>query len=213
MSKLLKLREQYIEEKIRPIVTRTGKELIDQAHAEGKKVIIATLCSGSYNIYIEDLYFGCIDTVPGRGYAQYEMEVISTILMVSCYGNNSGSVTIDSIIGGNEPYDVQWGGFDNLFLPSGTYDVNVVDSIGCVHEESFTINQSNQIIVDAVIQPSSCHGQSDGIITIDVYGGVGPLSYFWLNGTGTADSLYSLPQILNYQIWVKLSYYHSMIVQ
>ena len=42
MAKLLKLREQFIEEKIRPIVTKTGKELIDQAHAEGKKVIIAT---------------------------------------------------------------------------------------------------------------------------------------------------------------------------
>ena len=148
--------------------------------------------SGWYNIYIEDLDFGCIDTVPVRCYAQYEIDVFSTISMVSCFGNNSGSVIIDSIIGGNEPYDVQWGGFDNLFLSAGTYDVNVVDSIGCVHEESFTINQSNQIIVDAVIQPSSCHGQSDGVITIEVYGGVGPLSYFWLNGTGTADSLYSL---------------------
>ena len=42
MSKLLKLREQFIEEKIRPIVTKTGKELIEKAHAEGKKVIIAT---------------------------------------------------------------------------------------------------------------------------------------------------------------------------
>ena len=80
------------------------------------------------------------------------------------------------------------GSIDNLAL-GGVYDVNIVDSIGCVHEESYTINQPNQIIVDAIIQPSSCNGQSDGIITIDVYGRVGPLSYYWLNGTGTADSL------------------------
>ena len=40
MSVLLKLRDQFIEEKIKPIVTKAGKELIDRAHSEGKKVII-----------------------------------------------------------------------------------------------------------------------------------------------------------------------------
>ena len=148
--------------------------------------------SGWYNIYIEDLDFGCIDTVPVRCYAQYEIDVFSTTSMASCFGSNSGSVIIDSITGGNYPYDIQWGSIDNLALGAGVYDVNIVDSIGCVHEESYTINQPNQIIVDAIVQPSSCYGQSDGIITIDVYGGVGPLSYYWVNGTGTADSLYSL---------------------
>ena len=35
---LVKLREQFIEEKIKPIVTKAGKELIDMAHSEGKKL-------------------------------------------------------------------------------------------------------------------------------------------------------------------------------
>ena len=56
MSKLLKLREQFIEEKIRPIVTRTGKELIDQAHAEGKKVIIATATNDFVTRPIADIF-------------------------------------------------------------------------------------------------------------------------------------------------------------
>ena len=38
MSLLVKLREQFIEEKIKPIVTKAGKELIDMAHSEGKKL-------------------------------------------------------------------------------------------------------------------------------------------------------------------------------
>ena len=56
MPKLLKLREQFIEEKIRPIVTKTGKELIDQAHADGKKVIIATATNDFVTRPIADIF-------------------------------------------------------------------------------------------------------------------------------------------------------------
>ena len=56
MAKLLKLREQFIEEKIRPIVTKTGKELINQAHAEGKKVIIATATNDFVTRPIADIF-------------------------------------------------------------------------------------------------------------------------------------------------------------
>lgn len=56
MSKLLKLREQFIEEKIRPIVTKTGKELIEKAHAEGKKVIIATATNDFVTRPIADIF-------------------------------------------------------------------------------------------------------------------------------------------------------------
>ncbi len=56
MAKLLKLREQFIEEKIKPIVTKTGKELINQAHAEGKKVIIATATNDFVTRPIADIF-------------------------------------------------------------------------------------------------------------------------------------------------------------
>lgn len=56
MAKLLKLREQFIEEKIRPIVTKTGKELINQAHTEGKKVIIATATNDFVTRPIADIF-------------------------------------------------------------------------------------------------------------------------------------------------------------
>ena len=42
MTSLLKLREQFIEEKIRPIITQTGKDTVDQALSDGQEVIIAT---------------------------------------------------------------------------------------------------------------------------------------------------------------------------
>jgi gliding motility-associated-like protein len=66
------------------------------------------------------------------------------------------------------------------------------DLIGCVHEKEFTITQPNPINPNAVLITPSCYGMSDGSITINLSGGSGVLSYYWLNGTGTADSLYGL---------------------
>ena len=147
---------------------------------------------GWYQIYIEDLDFDCIDTVPIRCHAQYEINVFETISSVNCFGENSGFVIIDSIIGGNEPYDIQWGSVDNTNLFAGTYDVDIVDSIGCVHSEQFVVDQPSQILSNEILYPPSCFGISDGSIVIFPSGGVTPLSYYWLNGTGTSDSLYGL---------------------
>jgi gliding motility-associated-like protein len=148
--------------------------------------------SGFYDIFINDLDFGCIDTVPVRCYAQYEIEVFNTIIDNSCFGNALGVVVIDSILGGNIPYDVQWGGLNSNALEANTYTVLIVDSIGCVHAEEFTITQPNQIDPNSVHFTPSCYGDSDGSIVIDPSGGTGSLSYYWLSGTGFPDSLFGL---------------------
>ena len=56
MSVLLKLRDQFIEEKIKPIVTKVGKELIDKAHSQGKEVIIATATNDFVTRPIADIF-------------------------------------------------------------------------------------------------------------------------------------------------------------
>ena len=56
MSVLLKLRDQFIEEKIKPIVTKVGKKLIDKAHSQGKEVIIATATNDFVTRPIADLF-------------------------------------------------------------------------------------------------------------------------------------------------------------
>ena len=148
--------------------------------------------SGFYDIFIIDLDFGCIDTVPVRCYAQYEIEVFNTVINNLCFGNALGVVVIDSIIGGNIPYDVQWGGLNSNALEANTYSVLIVDSIGCLKTEVFEVSQPNQIDPNSVYFTPSCYGASDGSIAIDPSGGTGSLSYYWLNGTGNADSLYDL---------------------
>ncbi len=156
--------------------------------------------SGWHDIYVYDSIYFCLDTVSVKWESLYEINIFETITHISCFGNQSGSVIIDSITGGNAPYDIQWGGVDNTNLFSGIYLLNIVDSIGCVREEQYEIVEPDQINTNAVFYPSACQGLADGSITIDPQGGVGQLTYFWLNGTGTVDSLYSLVDGIYYLI-------------
>ena len=66
----------------------------------------------------------------------------------------------------------------NLLSP-GTYTATVTDaSTGCTATQSFTIDPSNNIQVDAVVTPTTC-GNSNGSAQISVIGGSGNYTYGW----------------------------------
>lgn len=56
MEYLLKLRQQFIEDKIKPIVTQPGKEIINHAIEHGKTVVIATATNDFVTRPIADLF-------------------------------------------------------------------------------------------------------------------------------------------------------------
>ena len=56
MSYLLELRKQFIEDKIKPIITEPGREIIYQAIEDGKTVIIATATNDFVTRPIADLF-------------------------------------------------------------------------------------------------------------------------------------------------------------
>jgi HAD superfamily hydrolase (TIGR01490 family) len=56
MEYLLKLRQQFIEDKIKPIITQPGKEIINHATKNGKTVIIATATNDFVTRPIADLF-------------------------------------------------------------------------------------------------------------------------------------------------------------
>ena len=51
--------------------------------------------SGWYQMYVYDSTYFCVDTVPVRCYAQYEIMVYETIEDLTCYGDSSGIIIID----------------------------------------------------------------------------------------------------------------------
>ena len=56
MSYLLELRKQFIEDKIKPIITEPGREIVNQAIEDGKTVIIATATNDFVTRPIADLF-------------------------------------------------------------------------------------------------------------------------------------------------------------
>ena len=56
MSYLLALRKQFIKDKIKPIITEPGREIINQAIEDGKTVIIATATNDFVTRPIADLF-------------------------------------------------------------------------------------------------------------------------------------------------------------
>ena len=56
MEYLLKLRQQFVEDKIKPIITQPGKEIINHAIENGKTVVIATATNDFVTRPIADLF-------------------------------------------------------------------------------------------------------------------------------------------------------------
>ncbi len=113
---------------------------------------------------------------------------------VACMGSSDGSIDA-VIVGGVSPYTVQWTG-PNAFqsineditgLSSGTYQVNVVDAIGCPASADLTLTEPTPIDVQLSLSQYisggnvSCSGETDGSIDVDLSGG--SLLYF-INWTG-----------------------------
>ena len=156
------------------------------------------VAAGDYDIIINDPLFGCYDTISVTCVAQYEIELYDSIQHVLCYGDSSGILSIDSIYGGNSPYSIQWGGISPPDVTSisnlvaGTYTAFIVDSLGCILMQDFIVKQPSSFSANPILYPPSCNGVSNGAIKINITGGTGSLSYYWLNGTGIADSIYGL---------------------
>ena len=172
--------------------------------------------SGSYTVIINDLIYGCKDSL------EYVLTAPNTIYTnlsstpAFCFGTNTGTVLIDSIYGGVSPYNIQWGGGMNPdSLYAGTYTVYITDSLGCQYLEDVIITEHPDISLNPSIYPPSCNGYFDASIAIDINGGNPPLSYNWSTGSGNPDSLFSIPSgtyIINITDSLGCSYIDSVTV-
>ena len=111
---------------------------------------------------------------------------------VLCNGQSNGS--IDLIQSGGSPnYTFVWNTTpadttqDISGLAAGTYIVTVTDANGCVNVDSTHVIEPSPLYTSGVIKNVTCHGDSDGAVTIITYGGTLPYSYLWSNGPSTQD--------------------------
>jgi hypothetical protein len=110
-------------------------------------------------------------------------------------GNNGDASVAPS--GGTSPYTYLWNNNATTatitgLLP-GTYSVSVTDTNGCTESAVITLTDDTPpVTATAAVTQVSCHGGSDGAITITPSGGAGVYTYQWSNNA-TTQTVNGLP--------------------
>lgn len=133
------------------------------------------LTAASYAVLLTDAN-GCAfsDTITVN--QPDSLEVLVSITDALCYGDSTGSASL-SVLGGVQPYTVDWLGVDPTMLPVGTYSFLVSDANACVQADSIQINQPSDLDFTAITDDVSCYGLSDGRVEVSVVGGQAPYSF------------------------------------
>ena len=119
------------------------------------------------------------------------MSISSSFDNPLCYGDSTASASI-TVTGGNAPFTYTWSpsNLDTSFLSNltaGFYSVQVTDINNCIISDSFFINQPLPLTIDDSLVNVSCFGNSNGLISVTVNGGIFPYSYYWSTGDTSSN--------------------------
>lgn len=171
--------------------------------------------SGTYKAYIIDDVYGCKDSL------DFPLTVLNPIIPyvtptdVECFGESSGSLQIDSIVGGvplsnssgNAYYEYQWSIdttqwliFDTTSssinnLSAGIYQLIIKDSL-CEDTTDFIISQNSNLNLDSTITIPFCLGDSSGSIDINLTGGTPPYTLLWTGPNGFTSNDTSISNLM-----------------
>ena len=142
-----------------------------------------TLTAGTYTIVIQDNN-SCSQSI-GITITEPTILVVSqaTITNVSCFGGNDGSLSVN-VSGATAPYQysidggITWQN-SNTFntLTAGTYTIDIKDNNNCSDNINITITEPNQVNISTSFTEPSCHGGSNGSISLNVSGATAPYQY------------------------------------
>jgi PKD repeat protein len=124
-------------------------------------------------------------------------------LTPSCFNGSNGSISVN-IQDGFPPYNFEWMNYNTnnsntlSGIGAGTYNVSVIDSVGCIKDLSIVLFDAPQIeiITSNMVKPN-CQ-TSDGLLTVNASNGNGNYSYQWVNGpagntiSGIPSGLYTV---------------------
>ncbi len=148
---------------------------------------------------------GCtIDTIVAVGLGENAVVAtwaVDSLRDISCFGAADGGAYVFGIGGGiTPPYQVTWTNLGGIFdvepvllggssehddLTGGTWVVTVTDQDGCAWSHSFFINEPDELTMDLIWNTPTCHGFSDGSITVNTSGGNGGEIYTMTDADGT----------------------------
>ena len=174
----------------------------------GTDTLITDLVSGDYTVFIECIdntspIFGCsfesVVTVPSPDPWNISGSFADDYngFQVSCSGENDANLDVIVVSGGNGGNTYSWTGPNNFVsnnmnidnLGAGAYELTVTDQYGCQSEPiEFIASEPDALAANAFTSDYngfniSCNGGSDGVINLEVSGGVEPYTFEWSNGS------------------------------
>jgi gliding motility-associated-like protein len=150
------------------------------------------LPAGTYSVTVTDAN-GC--TASGNVIiSQPAADMTVSIIPVNalCAGGATGSATA-TVTGGLAPYVYSWDTPSEQTketatdLSSGTYNITVTDSYGCIRTGSVNITEPQPVTIGSTIISASCPDSDDGSITLAVTGGTGSYNVIWSDGITTQN--------------------------
>ncbi|TDK51130.1 PKD domain-containing protein, partial [Algoriphagus formosus] len=129
---------------------------------------------------------------------------ISDQVDVACNGEATGSLTVQ-VNAGVPNYSYSWSNgamttntssVTNTVngLSAGTYTVTITDGNGQKATASATIEESSNLIITPTLTHPSKSAGSDGVVALDVTGGMGPYEFSWVPNLGTTSTISGLTE-------------------
>ncbi len=115
-----------------------------------------------------------------------------------CASQPTGAVDVN-VSSAFPPYTYAWSSGQSTEdvgnLAAGAYTVTVTDRATCTRELSFTITEPPPLATDTLITMPTCNGGTDGAVTLNARGGVGPYEFNWQGtGFGAGNTLTGIPR-------------------
>ena len=140
--------------------------------------------SGVYQAVVTDPVNFCETTADLEVIIQEDPQLTLMATDVSCHGANDGTISLSTQFG-LEPFTYEWETPTGMMtldelnaLTMGNYAVTITDANNCTTEQSITINEPEQLLVDI--------SEIGNLLSANVQGGITPYIYLW--NTGSTDS-------------------------
>ncbi len=158
---------------------------------------ISDLGSGFYILNIKDANMcSAFDTIEIREQGIFGINIIKSESIaggfnINCAGASTGSVEIEPVnYAGSVTY--LWsdgaGTAVRTNIPAGDYNVYVEDGNGCLIDSLFTLTEPDSIKLSFSVTPPWCPDKPDGMVTLEVTGGVTGTDYTYNWSDGSAGS-------------------------
>ena len=164
------------------------------------------LSSGFHNMTIQDAQ-GCNAFFTFFIENATPLEITNLAVTNTSCGEDNGNILVFSSTNAPLQYSLNGGSYQsaNIFdnLPPGEYNIKIVDSFNCTAEQSTSINDSENLTIQALVIEHDYCNDSNGSIRITVEGGTGAIQYA-INGQAPvlSSTLSNLPAG-HYQITVQ----------